>query len=248
MLLHSRSSPSAFGSSLERPETQDAGGSSGEDMTSTPPRARGDHEPQGALRTLGGLFAIGFVTLPFAIIFAYKAPVPWVPRPLMVIAYTIAGGALARAFGAALFGGVWAMLGPIVGQTGRSTPYVHDFSQEQALVARGDVEAALALYERRMAESPADHEARLRAADVYAREAKDPARAAALFREVLRMPGVPAPREVYAVHRLVDLHAGALGDVGPALRELARLADRYPGTDVARDARAAIAGLKRREG
>lgn len=216
-------------------------------MTPVPVSVRGDHAPRSVGRTLLELFAIGFVTLPLALILAYMAPVPIVPRPVMTLAYVILGGALARLLGFGMYRGVMAFLGPIVGNTGKSTPYAHDFSQEQALVARGDVATALALYERRIADAPDDHEARIRAADVYAREARDPVRAAALFHEAARLPGVPPVREVYAVRRFVDLHAGPLADVGPALRELARLADRHPGTDVARDARETIARLKASE-
>ena len=200
--------------------------------------------PRRVGRVLLELFAIGFVTLPLGIILAYMAPLAGVPRPLLAVAYTIAGGALARAFAFGLVQSVLAFLGPISGPTGESTPYERDFSQEQALVARGDAAAALALYERRIAEAPGDWEARIRAADVLAREMKDAARAAALFREAARLPGVPVRREVYAVQRFVDMHAGPLGDVGPALSELARLAARHAGTDVAREARTAIARLK----
>lgn len=204
-----------------------------------------DHAARTASRTLVDWFVVGIVMLPFAIIMSGSRP-DWMPRPLAVVVLMILGGAFVRFVGFALFRAVMQVLGPILAPMGRSTPYAHDFSQEQALVARGDVATALALYEQHIAAAPNDAEARIRAADTYAREARDPVRAAALFREVARMDGVPAPRQVYAVHRLADLQAGPLGDPGPALRELARLADRYPGTDVAREARRAIAGLKAR--
>ena len=205
--------------------------------------------PEGASRAAGrtvlGWFVVGTVMLPFALILSSRTP-DWLPRPLAVVVLVILGGAFVRLVGFALFRGAMQFLGPILTPTGRSTPYAHDFSQEQALVARGDVATALALYEQHIAAAPADVEVRIRAADTYAREGRDPVRAAALFREVARMAVVPVERRVYAVHRLTDLHAGPLDDPGPALRELARLADGYPGTDVAREARRAIAGLKAR--
>lgn len=196
-------------------------------------------------RTLLDWFVVGIVTLPFALILSAVTP-DWLPRPIAVVLLLVLGGAFVRFVGFAMFRGAMQLLGPILAPTGHGTPYVHDFSQEQALVARGDVATALALYEQRIAAAPDDVEARIRAADTYAREARDPGRAAALFREVVRMPGVRAERHVYAVHRLADLHGGPLGDPRPALRELARLADLYPGTDVAREARRAIGALKAR--
>jgi hypothetical protein len=60
------------------------------------------------------------------------------------------------------------------------------------------VDEALALYEHRIALEPRNAAARIRAGDLYAGEGANPSRAAELFREVQRIPGVAAKDGVYA--------------------------------------------------
>ncbi|MDE3053383.1 MAG: hypothetical protein KGL38_14345 [Gemmatimonadota bacterium] len=128
--------------------------------------------------------------------------------------------------------------------SGASTPYEEQFSQEEALVMQGRVPAALALYEARIAAHPADARARIRAAELYAGPAADPARAAYLLREVQRIPGLPSGQELYVGNRLADLYLGPLGTPARALVELRRLLDRYPDSRLAPQLRSAIAKLK----
>lgn len=129
-------------------------------------------------------------------------------------------------------------------QSGRSTPYEEQYSREQALVMQGRIAEALAAYERAIAALPHAVEPRVRAADLYSAQG-DATRAAALLREVQRIPGVDPGRDVYASNRLVDLLLGPLSEPGRALVELRRLVDRYPDTRAAEHARAAIATIKR---
>ena len=130
--------------------------------------------------------------------------------------------------------------------SGGGTPYEVKFSHQDALVMRGRVAEALEAYEREIA-SPSrgvdPAEARVRAADLYA-TAGDPQRAAALLREVQRLPGVKPGTDIYASNRLVDLLLGPLGDRGRALTELRRLIDRDPNARSAAHARTALAKLK----
>ncbi|MDB4882928.1 MAG: hypothetical protein JWL95_1694 [Gemmatimonadetes bacterium] len=134
----------------------------------------------------------------------------------------------------------------IIFPTGASSPYEEQFSYQQALAARGDVDGALASYEAVISEQPDVPLPRLRAAELHARAGRDPERAAVLFRSVRDMPAA-APRDaLYASNRLVDLYDGPLGDPGRALVELRRIIERYPGSPAAVRARAALPGLKAR--
>src|SRR4051812_20831826 len=127
---------------------------------------------------------------------------------------------------------------------GSSTPYVEQYSQQQALVMQGRVDDALASFETIIAAEPGAIDARLRAAELYDRDRKRFDRAAALFREVQRHPSASPGQFVFATDRLVDLYAGALNDPGKALVELRRLIELHPGTAAADHARVALTRLK----
>jgi hypothetical protein len=128
--------------------------------------------------------------------------------------------------------------------SGSSTPYTPQYSNVEAMVMRSDFAGAAAEYERIIAEAPALADPRLRAAEVYARHLANPARAAALLREVQRLPGRTAAEDLRASNRLIDLLLTDLNEPGRALVELRRLADRYQGTAAGDHAREAIARLK----
>ena len=108
---------------------------------------------------------------------------------------------------------------------------------------RGDVSGALASYEQMIAESPEEVQPRLRAAEVCLKS-KMKEKAELFFRGVQRLPKVPATDDVYASNRLVDLYRTWPGNETKGLRELRRLMDRYPNTDVAARAREGLASLK----
>jgi hypothetical protein len=128
--------------------------------------------------------------------------------------------------------------------SGSSTPYEEQFSYQEALAARGDMAGALASYEAVIAERPDAVAPRLKAAELYARRGNDPARAAALLRELRSLPVVSPRDALYASLRLVDLYEGPLADPGRALVELRRLVELHPDSDVAAGARTAITRLK----
>ncbi len=128
--------------------------------------------------------------------------------------------------------------------SGASTPYEEQFSYQDSLVMRGQVREALASYEAVIAEQPSAAAPRLRAAALYVSRGGDPSRAAALAREVQRIPGVAAKDDIAASNRLVELLSGPLGETGRAMVELRRLIDRHPGTDAAARARLTLAELK----
>lgn len=126
---------------------------------------------------------------------------------------------------------------------GQSTPYQHDFSQIEAFVVRGELEAAAELWEEAIAERPGDVEVRVRAGDFFAGPVGRPARALELFREVQRLPA-PPERHLYVGQRIVDLYLGPLPDKGRAIVELRKIVERWPNSAAARYGRDAIVRLK----
>jgi tetratricopeptide (TPR) repeat protein len=121
--------------------------------------------------------------------------------------------------------------------------YERQYSHEDALVMRGDAEGALASYEQIILEAPEDAQPRIRAADLYAKSGLRE-RAELLYRSVQRLPSVAPRDDIYASNRLVDLYLSWPGHEAKGLRELRRLVDTYPETDVAERARAGLVNLK----
>jgi tetratricopeptide (TPR) repeat protein len=121
--------------------------------------------------------------------------------------------------------------------------YERQYSREDSLVMRGDVEGALASYEKIILEAPNDAQPRLRAAELYVKSGIRE-RAELLYRAVQRLPRVPPKDDIYASNRLVDLYLAWPGHETKGLRELRRLIDTYPETDVAARARAGLVNLK----
>jgi tetratricopeptide (TPR) repeat protein len=129
---------------------------------------------------------------------------------------------------------------------GTSTPYIEQYSYQQALVMKGQLDDALESFEAVIAEQPTASDARIRAAELYDREKKNHKRAAELFREVQRIETATMGQYIQATHRLVDLYTGPLNEPGKALGELRKLIDRYPGSPAAEHARDGLATLKAR--
>lgn len=129
---------------------------------------------------------------------------------------------------------------------GASTPYEEQFSREQALVMQGRVDDALASFETIIRDDAEAVTARIRAAELYARERGNAERAAELFREAQRIESCSTGERVYIAHRLVDLYTGPLNQPGRALVELRRLSEQFPGHPAAVQARDALKVLKAR--
>jgi tetratricopeptide (TPR) repeat protein len=169
-----------------------------------------------------------------------RAGFQWWVVPAGIIAGTVAGS-----FGwflAAAAGGTWKHF--MV--DGSSTPYEEQYSREQALVMQGKADEALESFEVVIAAKPDAVSPRIKAAELYLNEKKNPQRAAELFREAQRIATIKASEDIYATNRLVDLLLGPLGDPGRALVELRRLIERYPTNPAAEHARKALRDLKAR--
>ena len=122
-------------------------------------------------------------------------------------------------------------------------PEAAQYSEQDAMVMRGEVARALASYEEIILASPNDPAPRIRAADLYAKNGQRD-RAEALYKAVQRLPNVSAKDDVYVSNRLVDLYLQWPDREARALSELRRIIDTYPESDVAGRARIGLANLK----
>lgn len=194
--------------------------------------------PAGVMGAVAGLYASAHLPLP-----------GWV-GPGLHLAILLGGAGTGFAIGLLVVRlvvhGSSTLVARSVMPSGATTPSRADYSREDALVMQRDVLGALDSYEARLAADPFLVAARLRAADLYAREGNDPGRAAVLFRDVQCIPGVAPADDLYASHRLVDLYDGPLGNTGRAIVELRRIVDRYAGTRAAEEAQRGMATLKAR--
>lgn len=170
--------------------------------------------------------------------------------PVVVIS-AIAGAVLTGLIAARLVigtsRGIGSAFGAFIQPSGDHTPYERQYSAEDSLVMRGDVEGALSSYEGIIAESPSDATPRLRAAEICAR-GKMYERAEGFFRGVQRLPNLAVRDDVYASNRLVDVYLSWPGHEKKALRELRRLIDTYRGSEIAERAHQGLATLKNQLG
>ncbi|HVX37945.1 MAG TPA: tetratricopeptide repeat protein [Gemmatimonadaceae bacterium] len=188
----------------------------------------------------------GIIT--FAAAFLLMASGGAAPSLIQVVTFAAVGATVAAATFALALG-----LSHAAGRTyqhlmmdGGSTPYEEQHSYQQALVMQGKLDEALASFEAVIAEQPNAVTARIRAAELYARDRGNPVRAAELFRDVQRIDSAAPGQVIYATNRLVDLLTGPLDDPGRALVELRRLIERFPGSAGAERARDALKALKAR--
>ena len=210
------------------------------------------HGPDGALI----LRAIPFVLVMFAgwtllfVRLGFPLAGAVIPGGLLTGAITWAGmsgaSAVGRLFGRFLF------------PTGESTPYEHQYSREEAMAARGDVNGAIDAFEAAIAETALGAQTginvRIRAAELYMERAAagktpdartaDHQRAVELFRDIQRFAGTSASQDIYVSNRLIDLLLGPLRQPSRALVELGRIVARYPTSSAATHARTAIAKIK----
>lgn len=170
------------------------------------------------------------------------------PSHRLAIAYLVIGGVL----GAIIFGGtsllfIWKFsraagdgLGMFIQPKG---DYERDYSREDSLVARGDIAGAISSFASTAEAEPDNLEVRLRAAELHRRSSSFE-QASALYREVQSKAQRPQD-DIHASMRLIDLYMIWPGYEGRSMRELKRLIDKYPGSDVEKRSKAALANLKR---
>lgn len=102
------------------------------------------------------------------------------------------------------------------------------------------MDAAVSALEVRLASHPDDAALCLFLADVYARDARDPAKAERLFLRARETPGAAKTVDYHATTRLVDLYLGPLDEPARAAAELERMRRLHPGTQGAVHAETAL--------
>lgn len=207
------------------------------DRPSYKPTFMDRHGPEGALRIKAAGYGAMVFGLTTGVALLRGAPVLYT----LVIALTLS---LVAYFGCLRIGQAAGDAMQYFTAGGSSTPYLEQFSQEQALVMQRDYAGALALYEQRIAASPGEPRVRIAAAELYMTHGDNPKRAAELFRDVQRSPHVSTGHDVYVSNKLADLYLGPLREPKRALVEFRRLIERYPGSPAAKHARLALANLK----
>ena len=201
--------------------------------------------PDAALRIRVATYGLmaGGVSLPIVAAFAFKLNIRGLPFIAFLIVVPLVIGVLVRTMMWRIMNGSEAVVRVML-EGGSSTPYTEQYSYQQTLVMQGRLNEALESYEAIIAEPNSAPDVRIRAAELYVREAKNHTRAAELLQEVIRHPRCTSGEEVYAANRLADLFSNHLGEPGKALVQLRRLADRYAGTPAGDRAREAIRVLK----
>ncbi|MGI8618397.1 MAG: tetratricopeptide repeat protein [Gemmatimonadaceae bacterium] len=122
--------------------------------------------------------------------------------------------------------------------------YQETFSYEDSLLARGNHAAAIAAFERHVAEGTGGVPVVIRTADLQAKHG-NPKRAAELYRDAQQKPSISPESHMYATNRLIDLYMGPLSNAEAAVSELRRLIATHPSSDAAKHARTALVNLKR---
>ena len=176
---------------------------------------------------------------------AFKRGLP--PSNGLALTYIVVGGLL----GGIIFGGgaflfVWGVsqgAGEAIGSFVQPmAEYKRDYSREDSLVAKGDIAGAIESFRVIAAAEPDNLEARLRAAELH-RQKSEFEEASALYREVQAKAQRPRD-DIHASLRLIDLYTIWPEHEGRSMRELRRLVDKYPGSEVEKRCRAALATLK----
>jgi hypothetical protein len=194
-----------------------------------------------------GLMVFGTTTGAIFLILAQggSGSVSWVTIVGTLIGAAVVGG-LVTFMGLSFAKGSGAVMKAFTLPSGNSTPYEEQFSYQEAMIARGDMDGALESFEAIISERPDAVAPRLRAAEHYAARRRNPARAAELFVEARKIPGISTRDMIYATSRLIDLYDGPLDDPGRALVEMRRVIEQYPDSRVAAHAREALPTLKAR--
>jgi tetratricopeptide (TPR) repeat protein len=115
--------------------------------------------------------------------------------------------------------------------TGDSTPAQREYSRPQALVAQGHFEEAIHAYEACVLEFPEDPEPYFRIARVYRNELQRYEEAASWFKKARSLAKMSPALEQVAIQEIVEIYTHKLATPQRAIPELARLADRFPGTE-----------------
>ncbi len=170
------------------------------------------------------------------------------PNHRLAVTYLVLGAVL----GAIIFGGtsllfIWGFSRGI-GEGFHAfihpgSEYTRDYSREDSLVAKGNVTGAIASFAAIIAAEPDNLDVRLRAAELYRKNLAFE-EASVLYRDVQAKAQRPRD-DIQASLRLIDLYLIWPEHEGRSMRELKRLIDKYPGSEIEKRSKAALANLKR---
>ncbi len=130
--------------------------------------------------------------------------------------------------------------------SGSSTPYQHDYSLAEAMVAQGDYRNAAVLYRDYIDADPTNGEACLRLARLLRDHLHQYDEAARRFRAARQRGKQSSRGELLITRELIEMALAQQHDPPRAAPELARLAERFPGTPEARWAREELAEIRKR--
>lgn len=156
----------------------------------------------------------------------------------LVVAIVVSSGIVALAHVSSL------AVASSVAPSGQSTPGRAEYSQAKTFAVQGRYAEAVTEYERHIAENPDDPEPCLLLARLHRDELKQLESAIRWFRQAIAVatdPGV----QCLGVRELTEVCVNRLGEPRRALPDLARLADRNPGSVGSDWARNQLDALKR---
>jgi hypothetical protein len=133
--------------------------------------------------------------------------------------------------------GSGAAAGALHAPSGKSTPAKREYSQAEALTARGEYDRAVALLETSVADYPSDPEPYLKLARLHRDQLGDYEQAVQWFRRARAEADIGSRRELLATQEIIEVYTHKLREPRRALPELARLADRFPDSPAAAAAR-----------
>ncbi len=137
-----------------------------------------------------------------------------------------------------------ATFGTIYSPSGNSTPAKREYSRPQALEAMGHYDEAIKAYETFCVDFPEDPEPYLRIARLYRNELQRFDDAINWFRKARANAKVTQALELLVTQEIVDVYTHRLAAPQRAMPELARLAERFPGSKAAAWARQRLQELR----
>lgn len=168
----------------------------------------------------------------------------WPLLPSMVGAAVVLAGGI-YAITRLITVGAGRAAGTIHNPSGSSTPYAHSYSQAESMVAQGDYRNAATLYREYINADPTDGEACLRLARLLRDHLRRYDEAARWFRAARQRGKHLSRGELVITRELIEMALAQQHDPPRATPELARLAERFPGTPEARWAREELAEIRK---
>lgn len=121
----------------------------------------------------------------------------------------------------------------IYGASGATTPRKKDYSRPESLAIRGLYDEAILAYEAVLSETPEDPEPYIRIARIYRDDLGRVEEAVSWFRRARRDAKLDTARDLAVSQELVDICLHKSGEPRKAIPELARMKDKFAGTQAA---------------